>query len=261
MQVSQKEDYLAVISGKNLVINQQKANQLFVFRRIVNISTTNEPDTWSLIQRIVIKDLPEFDKICMQYHFKIAKGGKDPTHLIFARQEKIFTLDFNTEAVHTLCEFEQPLTRQPEFFLMNDDQSVSIIASQDDGIYYNHRTRAYVDLDEHFKISNIKEIIHDHEDRVFYLLANKYLGKLGLFLIVFDEFNPPKHKFFLKYKNKLDIADADVFVVRNQAQKYKELLVSYKSISVNTYTLMVCDISTDTQWTQFRHETFQLWES
>ena len=30
---------------------------------------------------------------------------------------------------------------------------------------------------------------------------------------------------------------------------------------VNTYTVMVADISTDTQWTLFRHETFQLWES
>jgi len=146
----------------------------------------------------------------------------------------------------TICEFEVPLTRQPEFFLMNDDQSVSIIASQDDGIYYNHRTRAFVDLDEHFKITNIKEIIHDHEDRVFYLLCNKYMGKLGLFLIVFDEFNPMKHKFFFKYKNRLDISDADMFVVRNQEKNYKELIVSYKSIMVNTYTLMIADISSET---------------
>lgn len=102
---------------------------------------------------------------------------------------------------------------------------------------------------------------HDHEDRVFYLLANKYQGKLGLFLIIFDEYDPSHHKFFLKYKNKLDIADADVFVVRNEKKKFKELIVGYKSISVNTYTLMVSDISTEIKWMQFRHESFQLWES
>lgn len=118
-----------------------------------------------------------------------------------------------------------------------------------------------MDLDQEFGISNIKEIIHDHEDRTFYILANKYQEKLGLFLIVFDESDPTKHNFFLKYKNKLDIADADVFVVRNQQENYKELLVSYKSIQVNTYTLMVLDISTEKKWTLFRHETFQLWES
>lgn len=120
-----------------------------------------------------------------------------------------------------------------------------IVASQDDGIYYNSRTRQFVDLDELFEISNIKELIHDHEDRVFYMLANKYRGRLGLFLITFDEQEPERFKFFMKYKNKLDIADADIAVVRNQQKKYKELVVSYKSISVNTYTVIVADISSE----------------
>ena len=114
---------------------------------------------------------------------------------------------------------------------------MSIIASIDDGIYYNHKTRLYVDLDEEFKISNIKEIIHDHEDRVFYLLANKYQEKLGLFMIRFSEANPQIHQFFMKWKNKLDIADADVAVMRNQQRKYKELIVSYKTIFINTYNV------------------------
>lgn len=144
---------------------------------------------------------------------------------------------------------------------MNDDQTISIIASQDDGIYFNHRTGAFVDLDENFKVTNIKEIIHDNEDRVFYMMCNKYMGKLGLFLIMFDEFNPTKHNFFFKLKNRLDIANANLFVVRNLEKKYKELIVSYKSIVVNTYTIMVLDISLEDPWTLFRHEAFQLWES
>lgn len=155
-----------------------------------------------------------------------------------------------------LYEFEVPLNRQPEFFSMNDDQTVLIVASQDDGIYYNSRTRAFLDLDELFKIQSIKEIIHDHEDRVFYMLANKYQGRLGLFLVTFDEYNPQHFQFFMKYKNKLDIADADIAVVRNQQKNYKELVVSYKSISVNTYTVIVADISSQEKWVQFRHEAF-----
>ena len=59
-------------------------------------------------------------------------------------------LNFETELVKDVVIFDIPLLRQPEFFLMNDDQTVSIIASQDDGIYYNHRTRLFVDLDELF---------------------------------------------------------------------------------------------------------------
>jgi hypothetical protein len=69
---------------------------------------------------------------------------------------------------------------------MNDDQTVAIVASSEDGIYYNFRTRKMIDLDEKYEISNIKEIIYDHEEKVFYLLSNKYLGKLGVFLLRFS---------------------------------------------------------------------------
>jgi hypothetical protein len=132
---------------------------------------------------------------------------------------------------------------------MSDDQTVCIVASQDDGIYYNFRTKYYLDLDNEYQISNIKEIIHDHEDRVFYLLANKYCEKLGLFIIRIHEKNPHAHSFFMKWKNKLDIADADIAVVRNEDKKFKELVVSYKTIFINTYNVKVIDISGDIQWT------------
>lgn len=57
---------------------------------------------------------------------------------------------------------------------MNDAQNVSIVATPEDSIYYNHITHKQIDIDDEFKISAIKEIIYDHEDRVFYLLANKH---------------------------------------------------------------------------------------
>jgi hypothetical protein len=60
----------------------------------------------------------------------------------------------------------------------------------------------------------------------------------------------------LKYKNKLDIADADIAVMRNPAKQLKELIVSYKSININTYNVYVVDISSDVPWPLFRHESF-----
>ena len=57
---------------------------------------------------------------------------------------------------------------------MNDDQSVSIVASLEDGIFYNHLTEEFIDLDDLFEISSIKEIVYDHEDRMVYILANRY---------------------------------------------------------------------------------------
>jgi len=104
-------------------------------------------------------------------------------------------------------------------------------------------------------------VIHDHEEGYFYVLANKYQERLGLFMIRIDEANPSNHRFFIKWKNKLDISDADLYFHRDPEQKCKELIVSYKTIFVNTYSVYVINISGDTLWTVYRHETFQLWES
>ena len=56
-------------------------------------------------------------------------------------------------------------------------------------------------------------------------------------MIRFDEEKPDNSNFFLKYKNKLDIADADIAVVRCEKTKIKELVVSYKTIHSNIYTV------------------------
>lgn len=77
-----------------------------------------------------------------------------------------------------------------------------IIASPDDGIYKDMNKQVEIDLDERFNIGAIKEIIHDEEDHVFYILANKFDEKLGFFVIRMDEHNPDKEfKFLTKYKN------------------------------------------------------------
>ena len=256
MQVSQNKQILAVITGKNLIMNEQKPNRLFLFQRVKNLNAEGSMDKFVLLKEISIEDKPEFASICMQFRFKATKHGRDPTHIYFAKEESIMELNFDTEETRELVQLQEPLSRQPEFFYMNDEQTVSIIASMDDGIYYHHRTGRFVDLKETFKVSSIKEIIYDEEARMFYLLANKFQEKLGVFLIKFEEDDPVNYQFFLKYKNKLDIADADIAVMRNPAKKLKELIVSYKSININTYNVYVVDISGKTPWPLFRHESF-----
>lgn len=80
-------------------------------------------------------------------------------------------------------------------------------------------------------------------------------------MIKFHELNPKVFNFFLKYKTKLDISDADIAVVRNHKEKFKELIVSYKTINENTYNVYIVDISGVEPIPIFRHESFQLWES
>jgi hypothetical protein len=151
---------------------------------------------------------------------------------------------------------------------MNDKQTIMITASPEDGIYFDLTKKYEEDLDELYNIGCMKEIIHDEEDGVFYILANKFDEKLGFFIIRMKDEDPNSYKFLTKWKNKLDIGDSSLFVLRNPKEGYKELVISYKTIYINTYNVTIMDISNvswDKEVTQqstlFRHESFQLWES
>lgn len=50
-------------------------------------------------------------------------------------------------------------------------------------------------------------------------------------------------KFLIKWKNKLDIGDTNMFLLRNEVSGLKELIVSYKTIFHNTYNVVCMDIS------------------
>ena len=52
MQVCQDDEYLAVISGKILIMNEQSTNQLFIFKRNL--------DKFEFDCKIKVLELPEF---------------------------------------------------------------------------------------------------------------------------------------------------------------------------------------------------------
>tara|TARA_B110000285_G_scaffold78424_1_gene90297 strand:+ start:2111 stop:2329 length:219 start_codon:yes stop_codon:yes gene_type:complete len=70
---------------------------------------------------------------------------------------------------------------------------------------------------------------------------------LGFFIIRIDAKDPKADYMFLtKWKNKLDIGDASLNVLRHEdihGHEFKELIISYKSININTYNVTVMDIS------------------
>jgi len=97
---------------------------------------------------------------------------------------------------------------------------------------------------------------------VFYILTNKYQEKLGFFVLKMNEDDPKEAKFLIKWKNKLDIGDTNFYVLRNRAQGLKEIIISYKTIYINTYNVVCMDVSSSNEFSLiFRHESFQLWES
>lgn len=158
-----------------------------------------------------------------------------------------------------------PLKKQPDFFRMNEDQKIFMIASADDSIYLNlsGKKKYEIDIDQEFMISAIKCVIYDRGS--FYLLANKTRGKLGLYLIRMDEHAPIvsdkntgkqelNGEFIINMGNKLNIGDANMFVLSNDRQGYRELILSYKTMYINTFNCNVIDLCDKA--IIFRHESF-----
>jgi len=179
----------------------------------------------------------------------------------------VFTLDFMTGELETIYKFKEPLRVQPQFFTTNDDQSIIIVSSEIDTIYVDIPNQNEIDLDSEYEFSCIKEIIFDTEDDEFYIVCNKYRQKLGFYVMKMPEKRPKKTEnnqsmFLIKWTNKLDIGDTNIFLLRNKELGLKELVISYKAIFINTYNLILMDISKNhTRSIVFRHESFQLWES
>ena len=141
-----------------------------------------------------------------------------------------------------------------------------------DGIYINTKINQEVDIDQEYEISNIMEIIYDDDDvrdvsnssnnkegKTFYILSNKYEEKLGFFVLKIKEGQPYKseNSFLIRWKNKLDIGDTNIQVLRNYEKGIKEIIISFKTININTFNLMVMDISQESNKSIiFRHESF-----
>ena len=139
-----------------------------------------------------------------------------------------------------------------------------IIASPMDALMINIVSKTEIDLDHVFGIGDIKKVIFD--DDQFYILCNKRDNKFGYFLLKLPEYNPnhlaedPVEKeklFFINWQNRLNIADADIYVIEINGRR--QLIVSYKTIYINIYNVFIIDI--ETGLLEFRHESFCLWES
>ena len=112
-------------------------------------------------------------------------------------------------------------------------------------------------IDEH-EIASIKTAIFDAEDQLFYIVCNKYYEKLGFFVLKINPFNPSEVSFYVKWKNKLDINDCTIAILRDKDSGLKELILSFKIIYINMYSLFAVDISVEDtdEAILFRHASF-----
>ena len=94
LRKSNDETYVACISGKNLIMKQQKPNQLFIFKRRPAQGGETK-DQFVQEFRLRVKDIAIFNKVSVQFYFKALRPGEsDYTTLIFVKQDRILELDF-----------------------------------------------------------------------------------------------------------------------------------------------------------------------
>jgi hypothetical protein len=109
--MSPDEQLLACFSGRNLVMRQQKINQLFVLKKT--------GDSFEIWKQILVRDEPMFDKVCMQFHFR---RDMPQTAVIAVRKDCVFEYNYvakTSEVIYRLDGSEDGLKSQPDFFQIN----------------------------------------------------------------------------------------------------------------------------------------------
>ena len=82
-----------------------------------------------------------------------------------------------------------------------------------------------------------------------------------------SEDDPKNTRFLIKWKNKLNIDDVNMTILHSSSiehpeHMFSELIINFKVIYLNTYNVIVLDISHEGQQNIiFRHESLQIWES
>ena len=134
MQKSECETFVAVISGKILIMNQQFCNQLFIFKKTSGAK-------YEQYKRIIVKDIQlmgqkVFEGVCLEFHFQ-TRRGKAPDSILFVKKCSIIKLNFETEELEVIMQHRTPMDHQPLFFTPNADQTCFMIANSTEGRYVN----------------------------------------------------------------------------------------------------------------------------
>ena len=144
---------------------------------------------------------------------------------------------------------------------MNNEQTNMIVATEDDAIYTNIVAKREEDLDDLYSLGSLKECVFDEDDKTFYLIANSFKGLYGTFIFNLKSYDPSNYRLIYANSHRLEIDNVGLFIMRNKEKLTKELVVSYKSIYMNTHTTLLLDIaSKHTMKLVFKFDCYQLWE-
>ena len=204
----------------------------------------------------------DYTNICK----KISFHRQERSCLIFVTRGDVVKYDFERGRESCLFDFAD-VDEQPESFVFNDDQTACVIATTRNSRMIDFGNNQDHDLAHLFGISQIKAVLYF--EGYFYVMANKREQRLGFYLLRIPQRDPVKaasgedwekekeEMFFMNYRGKLEIGDVDMHILKEDGDTH--LIVSYKTIYINVYSLKVIDL--ERRQVIYRHESFCLWET
>ena len=120
----------------------------------------NGYDYFEKMKKIVVREIPIFKKVCMEFHF-VNKPGYNRDEIMFAKQEYLFKLNLETNEINVFFKFKTPLNSQPLNFDMSLNQDIFIVASRKDALYVNLRNEKEFDIARHYRLDQIHSIIYE----------------------------------------------------------------------------------------------------
>ena len=82
-------------------------------------------------------------------------------------------------------------------------------------LYINKKKDTEFNLVEYYDIQNIKQILYDPEEKVFFILSNRFNERLGIFVLKIDENDPKKGNFLVNWFTQLDISNTSMDILRD----------------------------------------------
>ena len=166
LEVSEDSNYVAIFAGKQLIKGEELIDCLYIMEKKMVEDDGVMKTTYALTKSIDMVTIGLTD-VCKKFYF----NKNNSEELIFVSYTKIFKFNIKTEIVNTMYDFENDLKEQPEFFILNDEQDICVIASTADGLQINMNTKTEIDLDMYYGIAEIKKVINIDDN--FYIMANK----------------------------------------------------------------------------------------
>lgn len=264
--VSQSEQYLGLFAGKNCIKEEEEIYQAFIYK-IEHGDVNNRKHSPSGSNRFTLVaqiDLPpKYRKFSKTFSFFEEQIDQ---FILMIDQKGIYKYNYRDETDAMIYAFSEPLEDQPDYVVFDQSQKFAMVASASQAIWIDLAAKKAELLDSQFSMTDFKCLM-TYGDK-FYLLANKLDEKLGYYLLEINtNYAADKdYVFVIKWVNKLNIGNADLDVVRhvkvdddNNETVRSEIIISFKTIYENTYTVLVLDLSS--YRILYKHNIYQLWES